>query len=375
MSILKNCNFSSLLLTGILLFTLTTAVSAIDVEKDVLDRAESCLGITYSYGGVSRSGFDCSGFVYYIYKDLISDWPRVAREQARRGVAVDKNALAPGDITFWATGRDPNKISHVSIYMGNDSMIHALSEGPRIGINISSMKSRYWVPKYLFSRRIFTRPSQNQGENSGNNVAANNSGATERVFARGKYIGQLSGNRPHGKGTYQLNNGDVYEGEFRNGLYHGKGKYSARDGNIWEGTFVSGKLHGSGTRIWPSGSIYEGNYEDGLESGGWFTSAESGKVNWILRNRTGEWEIFSDNSQGQRVTDTAAAPPFSEDEDESINYIFGENPWDSWEGFVDIPDDWETGPLFEESYQEEQDAFQNSQSWEKDAFERFKATN
>ncbi len=351
---------------GLIFLILTTSsLLAVDIEENIIQRAQGFIGTPYVYGGVSPSGFDCSGFVYYIYKDLTGNWPRVTREQGIKGIAVNKNDLLPGDLTFWATGSDPRRITHVSIYLGNDSMIHALSEGPRRGIAISSMNSRYWTPKYLFSRRIFPSGTGGSGQTDRPRMV-------ERQFPRGKYVGYIEADKPQGEGTYYLNNGDVYTGEFSEGNYHGTGKYTAADGNIWEGTFVSGKINGRGTRTWPSGSRYEGAFTRGAESGGWFT-AVSGRVRWVLKNRRGEWEVYEDSSMNRRIRDTA--PAFNSGTEESITYILEENPWDEWNGVINFPADWETGSLFETTRDEDERNFQDAREAEKEAFRQYQSGN
>jgi len=351
-------------------------LTALDLERDIIQRAHNLIGVPYVYGGESPSGFDCSGFIFYLFKDHLSSWPRGTRGQAGQGEAVAKEDLRPGDITFWATGSDPRRISHVSLYLGNDSMIHALSEGSRIGIAISSMNSRYWKPKYLFSRRIFSSAgitgrgsAQGDPPSPSQNEVINESQIYERIFPRGKYTGQLAGGKPEGEGRLELNNGSVYLGFFKEGLYHGLGKYTTRDGAVYEGEFRQGYLHGRAVRTWPSGSRYEGEYVNGRESGGWFTG-QSGSRKWVVKKIDGSWTV----TDGPSDSDNGPLPPdLSLGEDESpLEYVHRDNPWDDRVGTAYIPQNWESGDYFERVYQNEMSAFEAAQQAEQDAFEAYK---
>ena len=127
---------------------------SLDTENNIVEKAKEYIGTPYEYGGTSPSGFDCSGFVYFLYKDHVKGISSVASMQAKLGEAVARKDLLPGDLTFWATGSNPKSVTHVGIYIGNNQMIGALSEGPRLGIQISDMDSSYWKGRFLFARRV-----------------------------------------------------------------------------------------------------------------------------------------------------------------------------------------------------------------------------
>ncbi|MCF7520590.1 C40 family peptidase [Neisseria sp. ZJ106] len=119
----------------------------------LIGSAMGLLGVAYRYGGTSvRTGFDCSGFMQYIFRNAAGlNLPRTAAEQATMGTHVDRSELQPGDMVFFRTmGR--GRISHVGLYIGNDRFIHA----PRTGknIEITSLSHKYWGAKYAFGRRV-----------------------------------------------------------------------------------------------------------------------------------------------------------------------------------------------------------------------------
>ena len=88
--------------------------------------AREQLGVPYSYGGASRSGFDCSGLTMYVYQHLGVSLPHGATAQAGLGHAVSMHRLQPGDLVFWGGG---GYYSHVAIYAGHGRIIAAPHSG------------------------------------------------------------------------------------------------------------------------------------------------------------------------------------------------------------------------------------------------------
>jgi len=123
-----------------------------DAMGDLILQAMSLMGIAYRFGGNSPTqGFDCSGFIRYIFeKSAGVNMPRTAAEQARLGVSVGRDELRPGDMVFFNTRGFAN--SHVGLYIGNNKFIHA----PRTGKNIEivNMSSGYWASRYNGARRV-----------------------------------------------------------------------------------------------------------------------------------------------------------------------------------------------------------------------------
>lgn len=108
--------------------------------QDIVTEAKKYLGTPYLWGGTTPSGFDCSGFVQYVYRVAAGiSLPRTTYDQIYSGVAVSYNDLKPGDLVFPHTG-------HVGIYVGNGQMIHSPSTGDVV--KISS------ITKFYTARRI-----------------------------------------------------------------------------------------------------------------------------------------------------------------------------------------------------------------------------
>jgi len=109
-------------------------------------------GVPYQYGGVDRSGIDCSSFVRRTMSNVESvDLPRTTRAQARTGQPVPPGDLAPGDLVFFKTG---HKSRHVGIYVGNGRFMHASTSR---GVTMSRLDNSYWARHYWQSRRLTAR--------------------------------------------------------------------------------------------------------------------------------------------------------------------------------------------------------------------------
>ena len=112
-------------------------------KENMLKNAKKHLGEDYVWGGTVPGGFDCSGYMQYIYKKEGVSIPRTAYQQSKVGKEVSRFELKKGDLLFFLTDKSRNiPVTHVGMYLGDDKFIHAASK--RKGIIISSFnKSRY----------------------------------------------------------------------------------------------------------------------------------------------------------------------------------------------------------------------------------------
>lgn len=118
----------------------------------LLDEAYAWLGVPYLYGGKTRKGADCSGFVFAVFDQALGiELPRVSRDQGEHCKKIKKSELKPGDLVFFCTGKDKHRVSHVGIYVGNNNMIHASS---KVGICIAPIDSKYFIDTYHHSGRV-----------------------------------------------------------------------------------------------------------------------------------------------------------------------------------------------------------------------------
>ena len=125
----------------------------IETTNNILDMAQQFMGVPYVWGGSSPNGFDCSGFVQYVYRNNGINLSRTADYQALEGEPVDKEDLQPGDLIFFAG--DYVNVSHVGIYVGDGKMIHASSSKGQIAYD--DLSNSYRVAHYHSARRVIAK--------------------------------------------------------------------------------------------------------------------------------------------------------------------------------------------------------------------------
>ncbi|MBS0847504.1 NlpC/P60 family protein [Citrobacter sp. JGM124] len=124
---------------------------SITVIAQLSDQLRTWHGAPYVYGGMSRRGIDCSGFVLTTYRDIFSlQLPRMTSQQAKVGTRIDKAELLPGDLVFFITGAGESGL-HVGIYDTDNQFIHASTSR---GVIRSSLDNVYWRDKFWQARRI-----------------------------------------------------------------------------------------------------------------------------------------------------------------------------------------------------------------------------
>jgi cell wall-associated NlpC family hydrolase len=126
-----------------------TAAKRSDVMQNIID----WMGTRYVFGGVGRSGIDCSAFTREVYaKSFGIELPRTANLQSRLGESVRRQDLQFGDLVFFKTARYA-PVTHVGIYIGEGLFSHAASSK---GVSLGSLNSKYWSKRYLSGKRLFT---------------------------------------------------------------------------------------------------------------------------------------------------------------------------------------------------------------------------
>lgn len=125
------------------------SVSISAKRQSVLNYAAQFLGVPYVYGGSTPSGFDCSGFTSYVFKNTVGSIPRVAQAQYDATSRVSRDDLLPGDLVFF--GSSTSSISHVGIYVGSNQFIHAPSTGDVV--KYSSLTGSY-ATRYQGAGRV-----------------------------------------------------------------------------------------------------------------------------------------------------------------------------------------------------------------------------
>ncbi|MBQ7617578.1 MAG: C40 family peptidase [Desulfovibrio sp.] len=118
----------------------------------ILKTAYSQIGKSYKAGGASpKSGFDCSGFVYWVYKKNGYKIPRISADQAKTGRSISKKAAREGDILVFKVSQSPRGL-HTGIYTGKNKFIHSPSKGKKV--KIDSVNNVYWKNKLVAIRRV-----------------------------------------------------------------------------------------------------------------------------------------------------------------------------------------------------------------------------
>lgn len=123
--------------------------SITSVARRIISTSMDYIGVPYVFGGTSPYGFDCSGYVQYVFAKAGVSLPRTADVQYEVGTPISTTDLIPGDLVFFSTYT--YGASHVGIYVGDGNFIHASSSQ---GVTISSLSSAYYSSHYIGSRRI-----------------------------------------------------------------------------------------------------------------------------------------------------------------------------------------------------------------------------
>lgn len=124
------------------------------LSSKIISYANGLLGTPYVWGGTSPKGFDCSGFVYYVFSAFDIKLNRVSRDQALQGTAVQKSELREGDLVFFDTNGTRQTINHVGIYIGSGKFIHASSGKSANAVVISDLNTGFYAQNYMRARRV-----------------------------------------------------------------------------------------------------------------------------------------------------------------------------------------------------------------------------
>jgi hypothetical protein len=122
------------------------------VANALIKEAKTWLGVPYLYGGATKDGADCSGFIMSVFDKAANvKLPRDSQSQLRYCETIDAQSLQPGDLVFFTGKASGEKVSHVAMYIGDNSIIHASSSR---GVTISNLSENYYQSHYYSSGRV-----------------------------------------------------------------------------------------------------------------------------------------------------------------------------------------------------------------------------
>jgi cell wall-associated NlpC family hydrolase len=120
------------------------------LRERVTHTARRYLGAPYAWGGTSPAGFDCSGFVMYVYAKVGLSLPHNAAAQYAYGTPVKRDQLKPGDLVFF------DDLRHNGIYIGNGRFVHSRQSGKYVSISL--LDGHWYAEQYVGARRLLTAP-------------------------------------------------------------------------------------------------------------------------------------------------------------------------------------------------------------------------
>ncbi|MDR2199877.1 MAG: C40 family peptidase [Deltaproteobacteria bacterium] len=116
---------------------------------EIITTAHKYIGVPYVYGGRSPKGFDCSGLVWYVYRQHGVELPDSSRKQAAKGERIDFDEILPGDLIFFQSN---GTVNHVGLYIGGGEMIHAPGRGKKV--RKANISDSYYRKHFALVRRV-----------------------------------------------------------------------------------------------------------------------------------------------------------------------------------------------------------------------------
>jgi lipoprotein Spr len=140
------------------------SATSMQTASQIIATGKQFMNVPYVFGGDTPSGFDCQGFMKYIFGQYNISLPSGARSQSKVGTPVSRDQLQPGDLVFFSTASNDrkysdayHKIGHVGVYIGNGQVLHTYGSP---GVTISNMNSGWWSNHFITARRVLTDNGQ-----------------------------------------------------------------------------------------------------------------------------------------------------------------------------------------------------------------------
>lgn len=202
--------------------------------SDIINTAKKYLGVPYKYGGTSTKGFDCSGFVFYVFNENGIKLNRTSQTLFNQGTTVNSiDDLKEGDLVFFSETRSASKITHVGITDGKGNIIHAATN---YGVSTTKLTNSYWKPRYVGARRIIGKVAQDKPS-----VSESNKPTKPSIYKVGSFQKDVVTtddlNVRSGRGSEFMKLGSFHKGTKVNVWYIDKSK----DGGLWGSCSINGK--------------------------------------------------------------------------------------------------------------------------------------
>lgn len=140
---------------GVITSSEITKSSSYKQIDNIIDDAMRYEGTRYKYGGTTKSGMDCSGLVYVVFKENNIPLPRVSRDIAKRGTKIVLKKAKEGDLLFFQTNKNRNVINHVGLVISvKGEIVTFIHSSTSRGVIISTMDENYWKGAFVAVRRI-----------------------------------------------------------------------------------------------------------------------------------------------------------------------------------------------------------------------------
>jgi lipoprotein Spr len=133
------------------------------LADSILERGKSLIGTRYQFGGTTENGFDCTGFINFLFREEAGmTLPRSSRDMINvKAPLVARNKLKPGDVLFFGTSGRRGRVSHAGIYLGDDQFIHSSSRRSG-GVRVDRLGDTYWSKTYIEAKRVLAMAPTSQ---------------------------------------------------------------------------------------------------------------------------------------------------------------------------------------------------------------------
>jgi hypothetical protein len=142
------------LLSLVTMLSVNSKAEAAGTGTQIVNYAKQYIGVPYKWGGTTPAGFDCSGFLSFVYSKYDVSLPRTSADQYYQGEKISDSDLKAGDLVFFTTYKAGP--SHSGIYIGNNEFIHASTSG----VVVSNLNTSYYKTRYLGAKRFLSQQEE-----------------------------------------------------------------------------------------------------------------------------------------------------------------------------------------------------------------------